>query len=113
MKKWLMEGHSTGLCLSMVAHVCALFRGAVLLEEVETQTDAISTTADLSTQTMPTPSINAIMQIAIAMTNASMQTTTNTNTSPRQRLATLETVTDDNKPLPLARKCHKLTKQPY
>ena len=37
-----MEGHSTGLCLSMVAHACALFHGAILLEEAETQTDGIT-----------------------------------------------------------------------
>jgi len=81
----------------MVAHVCVLFCGAVLLEEVKIQTNtvnttnvdiqmtlAVSTTTDFSTQTVPTPSVNAIMQMAIATTNASMQTTMNTNVSLRQ-----------------------------
>jgi len=125
-KKWLTEGHGAGLCILMAAHTHALFCGMVLLEEAETQTDAITTTnidiqttlavstiADFSTQTVPSSSIDAIMQMAIATTNASTQTTTNTNVSPRQQLATLETVTDDNKPLPLARKCCKSTKWPY
>jgi hypothetical protein len=40
-----MEGHGTGLCLSMVAHACAFFCGAVILEEAETQTDAAPTTS--------------------------------------------------------------------
>jgi hypothetical protein len=40
--KWLTEGHSAGLCLSMAAHACELFRGAVILEEAETQTNAVA-----------------------------------------------------------------------
>jgi hypothetical protein len=44
-QKWLMEGHSAGLCLLMAAHACALFHGAVILEEAETQTDAAPTTS--------------------------------------------------------------------
>jgi hypothetical protein len=43
-RKWLTEGHGAGLCLSMAAHARALFRGAVLLEEAQTQTDATSVT---------------------------------------------------------------------
>jgi hypothetical protein len=35
-KKWLMEGHGTGLCLTVVAHARKLFHGAILLEEAET-----------------------------------------------------------------------------
>jgi hypothetical protein len=44
-RKWLTEGHGTGLCLLMVAHARALFRGAIILEEAETQTNAAPTTS--------------------------------------------------------------------
>jgi hypothetical protein len=49
-QKWLAEGHGTGLCLSVAAHVCAFLHGAVLLEEAETQTDNVITNST-STQT--------------------------------------------------------------
>jgi len=52
MKKWLTEGHGAGLCLSMAAHMCALFHGMVLLEEAETHTDAVTTT-NIDIQTTP------------------------------------------------------------
>jgi len=49
------------------------------LEGRKVQTElTTSITINLSTQTAPTPSINAVMQTAITMTNASMQTTTTT-----------------------------------
>jgi hypothetical protein len=53
-RKWLTEGHGAGLCLSMAAHACALFCGAVILEEAETQTDAAPTTS-VNVQTSPAP----------------------------------------------------------
>jgi hypothetical protein len=53
-RKWLTEGHGTGLCLSMAAHACALFRGTIILEEAETQTDAAPTTS-INVQTSPAP----------------------------------------------------------
>ena len=84
-----------GLCRSMVAHACALFWGAVLLEEAETQTNtitttniniqmtlAVSTTTNFSTQPTPSFSVDAIMQMAIATTKASMQRTTTNTLSP-------------------------------
>ena len=53
-RKWLTEGHGAGLCLTMAAHARALLRGAVLLEEAETQTDPETTTwNDASTQAAP------------------------------------------------------------
>ena len=51
-KKWLTEGHGAGLCLSMAAHARELFRGAVLLEEAEVQTET-TTWSDVSTQAAP------------------------------------------------------------
>jgi hypothetical protein len=51
-KKWLMEGHGPGLCLSMAAHARELFRGAVILEEAEVQTE-MATRTDVSTQATP------------------------------------------------------------
>jgi hypothetical protein len=71
--KWLTEGHGAGICLSMAAHACALFRGAVILEEAETQTD-----------TAPTTSVNV-----------------QTNAAPEHRCATLQTEPpDDEDPNP-------------
>jgi hypothetical protein len=62
-QKWLVEGHGPGLCLSMVAHVCEPFHGAVLQEEAETQTDDVTTTS-ANTQTTSTCTIDALMQMA-------------------------------------------------
>jgi hypothetical protein len=49
-----MEGHGAGLCLSMAAHVCALFHGTVILEKAKTQTNAAPTTS-VNVQTNAAP----------------------------------------------------------
>jgi hypothetical protein len=64
----------------MAAHACALFRGAVLLEEAETQTDTITTTVNASTQAAPT----------------TVETTSQTNGTPKRQCATLQTEPPDN-----------------
>jgi hypothetical protein len=47
-------GHGVGLCLTMAAHMCALFRNAALLDEVGVQTDQGATTwTNDSTQVPP------------------------------------------------------------
>jgi hypothetical protein len=48
-----MEGHGAGLCLSMAAHVSALFCGAVLVEDAEAQTDAATTVDIINIQVTP------------------------------------------------------------
>jgi hypothetical protein len=78
-KKWLMEGHSPGLCLSMAAHAHELFRGAVILEEAKLQTE-MATQTDVSTQATP----------------ATDKTASQTNDAPEHRCAALQTAPLDN-----------------
>jgi hypothetical protein len=66
-QKWVTEGHSTGLCLSMVAHACALFCGAILLEEAETQTDTAPTTCNGITVVWHHPCGDAICVLFIVV----------------------------------------------
>ena len=73
-RKWLTEGHGDGLCLSMAAHVRELFRGAVLLEEAETQTDKIATAnIDIQTTLAPTTAIDVDTQTIATAVDASTQ----------------------------------------
>jgi hypothetical protein len=92
-QKWLTEGHGAGLCLSMAAHARALFRGTVILEEAETQTDAVTTTS-VDTQTTPavTTTVNASTQAA----PTTAETTSQTNSTPERRCAALQTEPPDD-----------------
>jgi hypothetical protein len=93
-RKWLTEGHGDGLCLSMAAHAREPFRGAVFLEEAETQTDSVtttnvdvqtttatSTTANADTQTDTVTTVVVDIQTPAATTTADADTQT-TTTSP-------------------------------
>ena len=50
---WTAEEHSEGLCLSMAAHLRALFRNAAFLDEAGVQTAETITWTDKSTQVAP------------------------------------------------------------
>jgi hypothetical protein len=101
--KWLTEGHGTGLCLLMVAHACALFRGAILLEKAETQTNAATATS-INTQTTPTitTTVNASTQAA----PTTVETTSQTNGTPECQCAALQTELPNNES-PILTKKHR------
>jgi hypothetical protein len=90
-RKWLTEGHGAGLCLSMAAHASALFRGAVLVEDDETQTDEVATT-NVNVQMTPTAptteTASQTMQTALCVdfntkaTTKTMEATTQTADDP-------------------------------
>ena len=100
-KKWLTEGHGTGLCLSMAAHASTLLHRAVLIEDAEIQTDNVTTT-DVDIQTTPTSptTIEMAMQIIVeppsTHPNAAMSSLTmpsNMSTLPSMLPMLLTTVT--------------------
>jgi len=108
-RKWLMEGHGARLCLLMAAHMHALFHGMVLLEDAETQTNAVTTmniniqmtpvstttTVNVDTQTAATTQINVSTQAAPQTKVTATQTTT---TPKHQCVATQTEPLDDEGP---------------
>ena len=79
-QKWLAEGHSHGLCLSMVAHAHELLRSTVVLEEAEVQTE-MATWSDASTQAAPRTD----------------ETATQTNDEPKHWCTAMQTELSNNK----------------
>jgi hypothetical protein len=77
----------------MVAHVCALFCGAVLLEEAETQTDTVTTT---SVDTQTTPAVTTTINTSTQAAPTTAETTSQTNGTPEHRCATLQTEPPDD-----------------
>jgi hypothetical protein len=88
-RKWLTEGHGAGLCLSMAAHASALFRGAVLVEDAEAQTDA-ATTVDVDIQVTPATStvVDATTQVTPAADDERPTSTKKADTAPRVDFST-------------------------
>jgi flagellar biosynthesis/type III secretory pathway protein FliH len=105
-RKWLTEGHGAGLCLSMATHARELLRGAVLLDEAETQTDSITTTnVDVQTTTATSTTANADTQtdtvttVVVDIQTPAATTTVDADTQmtlcPGQRAAATQTKPPD------------------
>jgi arylamine N-acetyltransferase len=81
----------------MAAHARELFRGAVLLEEAETQTDDITDTG-ANTQTTPAP---ATVDASTQATPRTDETASQTNDNPKRRYAALQTEPPNDEPTQL------------
>jgi flagellar biosynthesis/type III secretory pathway protein FliH len=92
-KKWLTEGHGAGLCLTMAAHACELFRGAVLLEEAETQTDDVTTN---SVDVQTTPAVTTTVNVSTHAAPTTIEMAIQTNPAHERRCAALQTEPPDD-----------------
>jgi hypothetical protein len=77
----------------MVAHACALFRGAVLLEEAETQTDAVNT---ISVDTQITTPILVTADISTKVAPRTDETAVQTNANPKRWCAIIQMEPSDD-----------------
>ena len=119
--KWLAEGHGPGMCISMQQHMLRMVKKAIILDQMEVQTESTET-MDSSTQTTTTPECRITTQTEplddkgptltkntkMALpANFGMQTTPSTNKTATQ------TKNLTQPPLPLAQPPNPSVKLPH